>query len=157
MGLVPAASAGSLRQTRSSAPDVGGHAVAKLQHLAELVTGVDVQQGERDGSWEKRFLREPQHDGGVLADAVEHDGPLELGGHLPQDVNAFRFKKLKVSQRCCRHQGNSRQSVRRAALRCRSAKVMWEESRRSEHAVRLGVVRTTTAKLTGGLHTLHQE
>ncbi len=80
--------------------DISGHAVAELKHLAELVTGVDVQQREREsGPGKKAFCASRSMTEESLPMRVEHDGPLELGRDFAQDVNALRFKKLEVSQR----------------------------------------------------------
>ena len=46
---------------------LGDGAVAKGQHLREVVTGVHVQQGEWDGSWPEGLRRQVQHDHGVFA------------------------------------------------------------------------------------------
>ena len=70
--------------------DLGGVAVAELDHLAELVGRVDVQQRERDRAGIKRLLRQPQQDRRVLADRVQHHRPLELGDHLAHDVDGSR-------------------------------------------------------------------
>ncbi len=45
-----------------------GHLVAELDHLAELVRGVDVQQRKRDGPRVERLLGQAQQHGRVLAD-----------------------------------------------------------------------------------------
>ena len=44
------------------------------------------------------LLRQPQHDGGVFADGVEHHRVLELGGDLAEDVDALGLEKLDVVQ-----------------------------------------------------------
>ena len=98
MGLVPAAMAGSLRQTSSSAPRAGGHLVAEVEHFAELEAGVDVQEREGNGPGEEGFLGKAQHDRGVFADGVEHDGALELACNLAQNVDAFGFEQLQMRE-----------------------------------------------------------
>ncbi len=91
--------------------------IAKLDHLPELPGRVDVKQRERKLAGMERLLGEVHHHARVLADAVEHDGIVELGGDLPQDVDALRLELAKVSQPLardeevvnqdrCRHQGN---------------------------------------------------
>ena len=73
-----------------------GHLVAELDHLAELVGGVDVQQRERNRPGIEGLLRQAQQDRRVLADRIEHHRPLELGHHLAQDVDAFGFQRAQV-------------------------------------------------------------
>jgi hypothetical protein len=76
--------------------DLGRVPIAELDHLAELVRGVDVQQRERNGPRMKRLLREAQQNRRVLADRVQHDGPLELGHHLAHDVDALGLQRAEV-------------------------------------------------------------
>ncbi len=66
--------------------------IAELDHRPELPRRIDVQQRERQAAGVERLLREAQHDGGVLADRIEHHRPLELGGDLADDVDALRLK-----------------------------------------------------------------
>jgi hypothetical protein len=58
--------------------ELGGPAVAELQHLGEVVPGVDVQERERDARRRKGLLRQPQHDDRVLAAGEQQRRPLEL-------------------------------------------------------------------------------
>ena len=95
-GCVPSAIASVLVWTISRAPDLGRIAIAELDHLAELVGGVDVQQRERNRARIERLLREPQHHRGVLADGVEHHRPLEFGDHLAQDVDALGLERAQM-------------------------------------------------------------
>ncbi len=76
--------------------DLGGVPVAELDHLAELVGRVDVQQRKRDRARVERLLREPQQHRRVLADRIEHHRPLELGDHLAHDVNALGLERPEV-------------------------------------------------------------
>ncbi len=98
MGLVPAAIAGSFRQTSSSGADAARHLVAEREHLAELEAGIDVEQREGNRAGVKRLLRQAQHDGRIFADGVEHHGPLKLGGHFANDVNALGLEETKMAQ-----------------------------------------------------------
>jgi hypothetical protein len=63
--------------------------VAKRGHLAELPRRVDVQDGKGQRSGMEGLAREVEEDGGVLADRVEEHRPLQLGGRLAQDEDAF--------------------------------------------------------------------
>ena len=76
--------------------DLGGVAIAELDHLAELVGGVDVQQRERDRARIERLLRQPQQHRRVLADRIEHHRPLELGDHLAHDVDALGLERREM-------------------------------------------------------------
>ena len=82
-GWVPSAIAASFVCTISRAPTWCGVPVAELDHLAELVGRVDVQQRERNRPGIERLLRQPQQHRRVLADRVEHHRPLELGRPPP--------------------------------------------------------------------------
>ena len=72
--------------------------IAELDHRPELPGRIDVQQRERQPAGVERLLRQPQHDGGVLADRIEHHRPLELGGDLADDVDALGFEDFQVGQ-----------------------------------------------------------
>ena len=74
------------------------HLIAEGEHLGEFEAGVHVQQGKRNRRGIEGLLRQPQHDGGILADGVEHDRPLKLRGHFAQDVNALRFQQAQMAQ-----------------------------------------------------------
>ncbi len=78
--------------------DLRGVPVAELDHLAELVGGVDVQQRERNRPGIERLLRQPQQHRRVLADRVEHHRPLELGDHLAHDVDALGLERAQMVQ-----------------------------------------------------------
>ena len=87
--------------------DFSGHAVAKGDHLVELKTGVDMEK--REGNWRgiEGLLRQAKHDGGVLADRVEHYRALELGGYLTQNLDTLGLEKLEMREwgcSCC-HEG----------------------------------------------------
>src|SRR5262249_38046715 len=72
--------------------------VAELDHRLELPGRIDVQQGEGEPAGVERLLRQAQHDGGVLADRVEHHRPLELGGDLADDVDALGLEQFQMGQ-----------------------------------------------------------
>ena len=74
------------------------HRIAEGEHLGEFEAGVYMQQRKRNRRGIEGLLRQPQHDGGILADGVEHDGPLEFRSHLAQYVNALRFQQAQMAQ-----------------------------------------------------------
>ena len=77
--------------------DCRAEPIAELDHLPELPGRIDVQQREGQPAGVERLLRQPQHDGGVLADRVEHHRPLELGGDLADDVDALGLEGFQVA------------------------------------------------------------
>ena len=76
--------------------DLRGVPVAEVDHLAELVGRVDVQQRERDRSGMERLLRQAQEHRRVLADRIEHHRAFELGHHLAHDVDALGLEHAQV-------------------------------------------------------------
>ena len=95
-GCVPSAIASVLVWTISRAPISARVAIAELDHLAELVGGVDVQQRKRNRPRVERLLRQPQQHRRVLADRVQHHRPLELGDHLAHDVDALGLERPQM-------------------------------------------------------------
>ena len=71
-------------------------AVAEFDHLAKFPGGVHMHQRERRLAGVKCLQRQMQHHRRVLADGIEHDRALELGGDFAHDVDAFRFQLLEV-------------------------------------------------------------
>ena len=78
--------------------ELAGVLIAKGDHLAEFVTGIDMQERKRNGPGIEGLLRQPQHDGRVLADGVEHHRLLKLGRHFAEDVDALRLQHLEMAQ-----------------------------------------------------------
>ena len=76
--------------------DRGAELVPERDHFAELVLRVDVQERKRDAARKEGLLGDPHHDGGVLADRVEHDGILKFRRYFPNDMNAFRFEEVEM-------------------------------------------------------------
>ncbi len=74
------------------------HLVAEAVHLLEFPLGVDVHHRERQLAREESLARQVQHHGGILADRVQHDRVVELGGHLADDMDAFRLQLFQVRQ-----------------------------------------------------------
>ena len=79
-------------------PETRRRFVAERDHVAELPRGVDVKKREWRPGREERLERQVQHHRAVLADRVEHDGPLALGDDLAHDVDALRFEPLKMCE-----------------------------------------------------------
>jgi hypothetical protein len=79
--------------------EFGRVAIAKLDHLLELIAGVYVQEGKGNLAGIESLLGEPKQDRGIFSDGVEQDGTLALGDDFAQDVNAFRFQLLEVAER----------------------------------------------------------
>ena len=71
------------------------HALAELDHLAELPGGVDMHDLEGNRCGRERLAREVQEDRGVLADRIEQDGPTEGTGDLAIDVDSLGLKGIE--------------------------------------------------------------
>ena len=63
------------------------------------MAGVDVQQRERQRRGRERLERQVQHDDGVLAAGEQHHRPLELAGHLAEDVDRLGLEVVEVVER----------------------------------------------------------
>ena len=72
--------------------------VAEGNHFAEFPGGVDVQEREGDAAGMEGLLGEADHDGGVFADGVEHDGVGKFCGDFADDVDGLGFKLLEVGE-----------------------------------------------------------
>jgi hypothetical protein len=73
-------------------------AVAELEHLGEVVTGVHVHDRERERAGAERLLGEAQQDDRVLAAAEEQDGALELRGDLAHDVDGLGLQRAQLGE-----------------------------------------------------------
>ena len=89
-------------------PDFLGHALAERDHFVEFPARVDMHERERDFAGKEGFLGEPEHDGGVFADGIEHDRVLEFGGDFPDDMDAFSFELLQMGEAVGFHQARFR-------------------------------------------------
>ena len=79
--------------------ELGDAAVAVLDHLGEVVPGVDVHDRERELARAERLLGEPQQHDRVLAAREEQHGPLPLGGDLAHDVDRLGLELVEVRER----------------------------------------------------------
>ena len=95
-GWVPSAIASSFVWTIEPRADGPRHLVAELDHLAELVGGIDVEQRKRDRARVERLLCQAEQDRRVLADGVEHHRPFEFGDDLAEDVDALGLQRPQV-------------------------------------------------------------
>src|SRR5690606_998880 len=77
---------------------LGNHLVAKAVHLLEFPLGIDMHDRKRQLAREKSLACKVQHHGGVFTDRVQHHRVIELGGHLADDVDAFRLQLFQVRQ-----------------------------------------------------------
>ena len=71
--------------------------IAKLDHLAELPGGVDVEQRKWRLARIEGFQRQMQHDRGIFADRIEHHRIAELGRDLAHDVDALGLELAEIS------------------------------------------------------------
>ena len=79
--------------------EVGDDAVAELDELVEVVSGVDVHDRERHTRRPEGAVRQVQHHHGILAAGEQQHGPLELGGYLADDRDRFVLQ-LRCGRRC---------------------------------------------------------
>ena len=84
--------------TTKRTPDCCDQFVAGRDHLVEVVAGVDVHHRERQPPGAERLERQVQHDDGVLAAGEQQHRPLELGGHLPNDVDGLGLQRAQMAQ-----------------------------------------------------------
>ena len=78
--------------------ELGDQPVAELDHLGEVVPGVDVHDREREPPRAEGLLGQAQQDDRVLAAAEQQHRPLELGGHLAEDVDRLGLERLEVGE-----------------------------------------------------------
>ena len=97
--------------------ELGDAAVAELDHLGEVVPGVDVHDREREPSRPEGLLGEPQQHDRVLAAGEEQHRALALGGDLAHDVDRLGLELVEVRERArarrsrsCRHPVGDRPS-----------------------------------------------
>ena len=69
-----------------------GGTVTEFIHLTEFPAGINVQQRERQRARIKRFARQVQHYAGIFADGIHHHRICKFGGHLTDDMDAFRLQ-----------------------------------------------------------------
>ena len=77
--------------------------VAELEHLGEVVAGVDVHHRERELARPERLLRQPEQHDRVLAAGEQQHRPLQLGGDLAEDVDRLGLELVEVRERPRRH------------------------------------------------------
>ena len=77
---------------------LGHPPVAELERLGEVVAGVDVHHREGELGRPERLLGQAQQDQRVLAAAEEEHRALQLGRHLPHDVDRLRLEGVEVGQ-----------------------------------------------------------
>ena len=70
----------------------GGRLVAEADHLPEFPGRIDVHQRKRRARGIERLHRQMQHDGGILADRIQHHRIAEFGRNLAHDVERFSLQ-----------------------------------------------------------------
>ncbi len=73
-------------------------AVAVLEHLGEVVTGVDVEHRKRDPGRREGLLGQPEHHDRVLAAGEQQGRVLELGRDLTHDVDRLGFEFTQMGE-----------------------------------------------------------
>ena len=84
-------------------PELLRYMVPERDHVPELPGGINMQQRERWLARVEGFQGKMQHHGRILADGVKHDRVVELGGHFPNDVDAFGFQLFEMGEVICGH------------------------------------------------------
>ena len=84
--------------TISRSPSSLDEPVAELDHLGEVVAGVDVHDREREAPGPERLLGQAQQHDRVLAAAEQQHRPLELGRDLADDVDRLGLERLEVGE-----------------------------------------------------------
>ena len=77
---------------------LGDQLVAGGDHLVEVVTGVDVHHRERQPARPEGLQGQMQHHDRVLATGEQQHRPLELGGHLADDVDRLGLQRAEMAQ-----------------------------------------------------------
>ena len=77
--------------------------VPEGDHLGEVQAGVDVHERERDAGRRERLAGQHAHHHGVLAAREQQAGPLHLGRHLPDDVDALGLQGAELAQHVAVH------------------------------------------------------
>ena len=83
-----------------------GKGIAVVERLLEIMSGVHMQEQERNFRRPERLRREVGHDDGILAAREKQGGVLELGRRLTQDVNGFGFEVVEMVELVVRHLEN---------------------------------------------------
>ena len=91
--------------------ELGHAAVAELDHLGEVVPGVDVHQRERERRRAEGLLGQAQQHDRVLAAAEQQHRSLELGRDLAHHVDRLGLQRPQVAQ--LRAAGDGHPKVRR--------------------------------------------
>ena len=78
--------------------ELGDPAVAELDRLGEVVARVHVHHGEREAGGPEGLLGQAQQHDRVLAAREQQHGPLELGGHLAEQVDGLGLERAQVRQ-----------------------------------------------------------
>ncbi len=76
--------------------ELGHAAIAELDHLREVVPGVDVHQDQREAGGAKRLLGESQEHDRVLAAGEQDHRSLELGRDLAEHVDRLGLQCIEM-------------------------------------------------------------
>ena len=82
--------------TTRRSPSSADAPVAELEHLGEVVAGVDVDDGERERPGPERLLGQAQQHDGVLAAGEQQRRALELAGDLAQHVDGVGLERRQL-------------------------------------------------------------
>ncbi len=85
--------------------------VPEVDHLRVVVPGVHVQQRERHRGRRERLDRQVHQQRRVLAPGEQDHRPVELAGHLAEDVDRLRLQRVERVQRRGGHEVCSPHSI----------------------------------------------
>ncbi len=74
---------------------LGHDVIAEVEDLLQVVSGVDVQQRERQRCRPERLDRQVQQHRGVLAAREQDHRAFELARDLTEDVDGFRLERVE--------------------------------------------------------------
>ncbi len=86
------------RRNDQARPDLLDAPVPEFEHLGKVVARVDVHDGKRQPRRPECLFGQAEHDDRVLATGEQQHRTLELGSHLPDDVDGLRLDRLKLRQ-----------------------------------------------------------
>ncbi|CUW43190.1 hypothetical protein B3286c1_0490 [Brucella vulpis] len=72
--------------------------IAEFNHLTKFPCRIHMEKGKRQRGGIERLHRQMQHDGGILADRIEHHRIGECRRHLTENMDGFCFKALQMRQ-----------------------------------------------------------
>ena len=86
------------RADNQLSPQFLDQSVAIGQRLGEIVTGIDMDQGERQSGWIECLIGQIRQDDGILPSGKEDTRVLELGRDLPEDIDGLCLQFFEMRE-----------------------------------------------------------